>query len=97
MGIQLTGTFKLHEDWALGKAKKGRVSKKAVACWKILGQRLFFDISSPPTPIFGGKKHWLLAIEDSPDYVWSYFLKEKLDLVCVMMGLVKNLKTKYNI
>ena len=27
----------------------------------------------------------------------KYFLKEKLDLVGVMMGLIKNLKTKYNI
>ena len=82
--------------WSLhpGKAKKGGVCKKAVACSKILGERLLFDISSPSTPTFVGKKHWLLVIEDSTDFTWSYFLKKKLDLLSAMMNLVKNLKTK---
>ena len=83
MGIQVTNTFKLFEDCALGKANKSRVCKKAVACSKILEERLFFVISSPSTSTFGGKKHWLLVIEDSTDYVWSYFSKEKMYLASV--------------
>ena len=62
------GMFNSYEDCALGKAKKGTVHKKAVECSKILGERLFFDISSPLTPTVGGKKHWLLVMEDSSDY-----------------------------
>ena len=36
-----------------------------------------------------------LLVEDSTDYVQSYLLKEKLELKSVMLGLIKNLKTKY--
>ena len=59
-------------------------------------ERLFFDISSPSTPTFGSKKHWLLVVDDSSDYIWSFFLKEKSDLADMMISLIKNLKNKYN-
>ena len=61
------------------------------------GERLFFDISSPSTPTFGGKHHWLLVINDCSDYCWSFFLKEKSDLAQTMLGLVNNLKIKLNL
>ena len=96
MGIQVTCIFKPCEDHALGKSKKSRVSKKAVAWSKILWKRLFFNISSPWTPIFGGMFHWLLVMEDSSNYAWSFYLKEKFDLADVTLGLVKNLKNKIN-
>ena len=71
--------------------------QKAVVHWKNLGDRLVLDISLPSTPTIRGKKHWLLVMEDSTKYVWSYVLKEKLDLAGVMMDLIKNLKMNYNI
>ena len=63
MGIQVTSTFKLCEDCALGKAKQ----QKDCCLIKKIGERLFFDIPSPSTPI-AGKKHWILVIVDSSDY-----------------------------
>ena len=36
-------------------------------------------------------------VDDSSDFIWGFFLKEKSDLVVVMIGLVKNLKNKYNL
>ena len=45
---------------------------------------------------FGDKKHWLLVMEDSSNYVWRFFLKEKSDLAGIMLGLIKNLINKYN-
>ena len=39
----------MYEDCALGKAKQQAVSKKAVPSLQILGERLFFDISSTST------------------------------------------------
>ena len=57
LGIQVTGRFNPGEDCALGQAKQWAVSKKAVPCSQILRERLFFDISSPSTPTFGGKHH----------------------------------------
>ena len=95
MGIKLKGAFKPCEDCALGKAKQQGVSKKDVARSKILGERLFFDVSSPSTSTFCGKKHCLLVIDDSSNYVWSFFLKEKSNIADVMLGIIKNLKNKY--
>ena len=94
---QVTSTFELCEDCTLGKAKQQAVSKKAVPCSRILGEWLFFDISSPSTPTFGGKRHWLLMIDDHSDYCWSFFLSEKSDLTQKMIGLIKDLKIKYDI
>ena len=48
--------FKPCKNCALGKAKKTGVHKKAVACSKEMGERLFFDISSLSTPIVDGEK-----------------------------------------
>ena len=89
--------FKQYEDCTMGKAKQCAVSKKAVPCLKLLGERLFFDISSPSTPTFGSKWHWLLVIDDSSNYIWSFFLKEKSNLADAMVVLIKNLKNKYNL
>ena len=66
-------------------------------CSRILGERLFFHISSLLTPTLGGKKHWLLAVEESMENARSHFLKEKSELKNVMMGLIKNLKTMHDI
>ena len=81
----------------LGKVKQQAVSKKAVPCSQILGERLFFNISSPATPTFGSKCHWLLVIDYYSDYCWSFFLSEKSDLTKKMLVLIKDLKTKYNL
>ena len=72
IGLHLTGTFNSCEDCTLGKAKKESVSKKNMKQSKILGERLFFDISSPLSSTLGGKKHWLMVVEDSTNYAWNY-------------------------
>ena len=97
LDIQVIGIFQPWKDCALGEAKQWAVSKKAVHHSKILGERLFFDISSPSTPTFGGKHHWLLFIDDYSNYSWSFFLKEKSNLVDTMLSLINNLKTKFNL
>ena len=73
------------------------VSKKTVPCLQVLRERLFFDISSPTTPTFGGKHHWLLVINNCIEYCWSFFLSEKSDLTQKMLVLIKDLKTKFNL
>ena len=57
--------------------------------------RLCLDISSPTAKSLGGKQHWLLVMDDCTGYLWSYFLKEKSDLQDEVLGLIKDLKTKY--
>ena len=73
MGLHFTGTLNPCEDCALGIAKKKVSAKKTVHCSKILGERLFGDISSPFTTTLGGKKHWLFIMEGSTNYAWCYF------------------------
>ena len=94
MGIQATGSIKPCEDCTVEKAKQQGVSKKAAAQRKNYGEWLFFYTFSTSTLTFCSKKHWLLVIGDSGDYVWSFFLKEKSDLVDIMLGFIKNLKKK---
>ena len=55
LSIKVINTFQLCEDCVLGKSKQCTVSKKVVPHSKIMGKRLFFDISSPSTPTFGSK------------------------------------------
>ena len=63
--LQLIGTFKPCNACALGRAKMARVSKMAITYSTVKGQRSFIDISSTATVSMGGKKHWLLLVEDS--------------------------------
>ena len=62
----------------------------------ILGERLIFNISSPFTLIFGSKRHLLPIVDEISNFIWSFFLKEKSDLVD-MIGLIKHLKNKCNL
>ena len=89
--------YKQCEDCALGKAKQRAVGKKAVPRSQVSGERLFFDISSPTTPTFGGKHHWLLVIDNCSNYCWSLFLREKSDLAQTMLGLINTLKIKFHL
>ena len=62
-----------------------------------LGERHFFNISSPSTPTSGEKCHWLLVIYNCSDFCWSFFLWEKSDLAQTMLGLINNLKIMFNL
>ena len=52
--------------------------------------------SSPSTPTFDGKRHWLLVIDNCNNYCCSFFLREKSDLAKTMLGLINALKVKFN-
>ena len=81
----------------MGKAKKAGMSKLPVKTLKIKGKKFFIDISYPSTISMGCKKHWLLVLEDSIDYAWSYFLKEKSELEDIMLIFLKYLKSTQGI
>ena len=48
-------------------------------------------------PSAGGKKHWLLIVDEATDYSHNIFLKRKSDMVGVMLLWIKNLGKKYRI
>ncbi len=61
------------------------------------GERLFLGISLPQTTSIGGKKNWLLVLDDCTDLAWSYFLKNKSNLKDEILALIKELKAKFGI
>ena len=48
-------------------------------------------------PSAGGKKHWLLIVDEATDYTHSFFLKKTSDLVETMIIWIKNLFMKHHI
>ena len=62
---------------------------------KSAGERLFIDITSMIHLSAGGKKHWLLFVDEATDYTHSFFLKKKSDLVETMILWIKNLLMNY--
>ena len=48
-------------------------------------------------PSAGGKKHWLLIVNEATDYSLSFLLKKKSDMVGVMLQWIKNIGKKHHI
>ena len=97
LNMKVTGTFKPCEDCLIGKAKRANISKAPATRATEPGERISIDISSPKPTSIGGKKHWLLAVDDYSDFSWSYFLKKKSELKDHIIGLIKELKAKHGI
>ena len=75
---------------ALGKAKKKPAKKFSEKRSKILGERLYVDISSIKGKSRGGRKFWLLIADDATPKKWSFFLKSKDEQYRVLVNFVKN-------
>ena len=48
-------------------------------------------------PSAGGKKPWLLIVDEATDYTLSFFLEKKSDMIEIMLIWIKNLFKKYHI
>ena len=48
-------------------------------------------------PSAGGKKHWLLIVDEATDYTHSIFLKKKSAMIKIMLIWITNLFKKYHI
>ena len=82
-------------DCAKVKSQQKNVKKESEVCSNIPGERLMIDISRIKKKSCGGKKFWLLVLDDCTDMVWSFFLKRKDDQVEVLIAHIKELKAKY--
>ena len=98
LGIQITGKLNPYEHCGRGKIRQANVPKISQNQQaKNPGERIFIDISSMIHPSSGGKKHWLLIVDEATDYTHSFFLEKKSDLGETMIMWIKNLFTKYHI
>jgi hypothetical protein len=62
-----------------------------------VGERINMDISSVNTHTFGGKKYWLLVVDEFSDMCWSYFPHAKSGLLKHMLFLIKKLNNMQHV
>ena len=96
-GIPLQGSWEPCEDCLVGKAHAKRISKDTVPRSKVVGERIFLDISSPQYRSLGGNKHWLLLLDDCTDHCWSFFMKTKDRAADLVFNFVQKLDRLYGI
>ena len=96
MGIKLTGKLEPCETCAQAKIRQANVTKKKEK--KVPsrpGYRLLIDISSFKHESMGGKRHWLMVVDEFSDCSHSFFLKRKSDQIELLPIWIKELKVKY--
>ena len=98
MGIKLTGKLEPCETCAQAKIRQANVpKKKEKQVPSRPGYRLFMDISSIKHESMGGKRHWLIVVDEFSDCSHSLFLKRKSDQIELFPIWIKELKAKYGI
>ena len=98
MGIKLTGKLEPCEICAQAKIRQANIpKKKEKQVPSRPGYRLFIDISSFKHESMGGKRHWLIAVDEFSDCSHSFFLKRKSDQIVMIPIWIKGLKAKYGI
>ena len=98
IGIKLTGKLEPCEICAQVKIRQANVpKKKEKQVPSRPGYRMFIGISSFKHESMGGKRHWLIAVDEFSDYSHSFFLRKKSDQTVMIPIWIKGLKTKYGI
>ena len=93
MGIKLTGKLEPCETCAQAKIRQGNIPKqKEPQVHRRPGYRLFIDISSFKHESMGGKRHWLIVVDEFSDCSHSFFLKRKSDQIELLPVWMKELK-----
>ena len=98
MGIKLTGKLAPCETCAQAKIRQANIpKKKEPQVPSRPGYRLFINISSFKHESMGGKRHWLIVVDEFSDCSHSFFLKRKSDQIELLPVWMKELKAKYGI
>jgi hypothetical protein len=90
INITLTGKFEDCEYCGVAKEKLKRIDKTNDNKTNIPGYRIYVDVSTIEATSAGGKKHWMLIVDESTSYKWSFFLKKKLDLLEQLVEFLKS-------
>ena len=98
MGIKLTGKLAPCETCTQAKIRQANVpKKKEKQVPSRPGHRLFIDISSFKHESMGGKRHWLIVVDEFSDCSHRFFLKRKSDQIDLLPIWIKELKARYGI
>ena len=96
LGLSISGKLEQCDDCARAKAKQKKIGKEQERA-KEKGERLYLDLSTVKGKSLGGKRNWILLVDDHTRYKWSLFTKAKSDLTSVVCDLLKDLKEKHNV
>ena len=98
MGIKITGKLEPCEACAQVKIRQANVPKrKQKQVPSRPGYRMFIDISSFKHESMGGKRHWLIVVDEFSDCSHSFFLRKKSNQTVVIPTWIKGLNFKYGI
>ena len=98
MGIKITGKVEPCEVCAQAKIRQANVpNRKQKQVLSRPGYRMFIDISSFRHESMGGKRHWLIVVDEFSDYSHSFFLRKKSDQTVVIPIWIKGLNSKHRI
>ena len=98
MKIEMTGQLSPCETCAQVKIRQSNIPKKKLKQVPSRpGYRIFIYISSFQHESMGGKRHWLIAVDEFSDCGHSFFLKRKSDQIIVIPIWIKGLNNKYGI
>ena len=98
MGIKLTGKLAPCETCAQAKIRQANVpKKKEKQVPSRPGYRLLIDIGSFKHGRMGGKRHWLIVVDEFSDCSHSFFLKRKSDQIDLLPIWIKELKAIHGI
>ncbi len=81
-------------DCAEEKSQQKDINKTSEVSSDVPGEHLMIDISSIKKKSYGGKKFWLLVLDNCTDRAQSFFLRHKDDQVEVLVEHIKELKSK---
>lgn len=79
LNLKVTGTLETCEHCKLGKAQKTKMNKETTNKCNVPLERVYVDIAPVLRTSLGGKRFWLLIVDEATKYKWSYFLKHKSD------------------
>lgn len=93
------GKFDPCQNCAEAKAKQQKLKKLSENKAKYPGERILIDISSQMKyPSKGGKRYWVMIMDEKSGYKWSIFLKEKGDLCKAVYPIIEKLiKTDHKV
>ena len=94
-GWKVSGLFQPCEDCNLAKPKGKPLEKESGPRSITPGGCFFIDISSIKNTSYGGKKFWLLVVDECTNMSWSFFMNAKSELVEVMLKFLKDIQGKH--
>ena len=90
MGIKLTGNLEPCEVCTQAKIRQANVPKKKQKQVPSRPRyRMLIDISSFKHESMGGKRHWLIVVDEFSDYSHSFFLRKKSDQMAMIPIWIK--------